>query len=405
MPPPPPSKLRIDNVRLSSSSRKRRSNHSIVSPRTFLTGIVFAASGLLSLSIYLTTRLDGQSPPTSQTASSSSYVKGDATAAISDGENDDVRPVICNELLKDTTIWDPNERAEKDEMKRFTATDPPFWIALHNPSFDKMRWVSIKKSGEYYEKGVTSIFHEILSTYDLTKEQPIAPLVIDIGMNIGWFSLYSRAHGHDVAAFEPNPVMFLRMCESLGYNKWGGSDDSGNSVSLWKYGLGVQKGSFNLTVGNNPGGSSFFGDRLAKKFRKTIPVEVTTLDTVAVKQGWLDRKVSLMKVDVEGFEPYVFEGGKRLLREGHVENIFMENSVTDIERVGEMVDLLYSAGFRMKGIFTVNGDPYHEDWWHTFNPEFEKRHSGVIEPSDQMKFLAKVTCNIWWINSKYTKAQ
>ena len=98
-------------------------------------------------------------------------------------------------------------------MKRFTATDPPFWIALHNPSFDKMRWVSIKKSGEYYEKGVTSIFHEILSTYDLTKEQPIAPLVIDIGMNIGWFSLYSRAHGHHVAAFEPNPVMFLRMCE------------------------------------------------------------------------------------------------------------------------------------------------------------------------------------------------
>ena len=107
--PPPPSKLRIDNDRLSSSSRKRRSNHSIVSPRTFLTGIVFAASGLLSLSIYLTTRLDGQSLPTSQTASSSSYVKGDATAAISDGENDDVRPVICYELLKDTTIWDPSK--------------------------------------------------------------------------------------------------------------------------------------------------------------------------------------------------------------------------------------------------------------------------------------------------------
>lgn len=218
-------------------------------------------------------------------------------------------------------------------MKRFTVTDPPFWIALHNPSFDKMRWVSIKQTGEYYEKGVTSMFHKILSTYDLTKEQPIAPLVIDIGMNIGWFSLYSRAHGHDVAAFEPNPVMFLRMCESLSYNQWESDDrDSGNSVSLWKYGLGAQKGSFNLTLGNNPGGSSFFEGRLAKKFRKTIPVEVVTLDGVAIKQGWLDRKVSLMKVDVEGFEPYVFEGGKRLLREGRVENIFMENSVTDIAK-------------------------------------------------------------------------
>ena len=218
-------------------------------------------------------------------------------------------------------------------MKRFTITDPPFWISLHNPSFDKMRWVSIKNTGEYYEKGVTATFHKILSAYDLTKEQqPIAPLVIDIGMNIGWFSLYSRAHGHDVAAFEPNPVMFLRMCESLEYNKWRDEDNSGNSVSLWKYGLGVEKGSFNLTVGNNPGGSSFFEDRLAQKFRKKLRVEVTTLDTVAMSQGWLDRKVSLMKVDVEGFEPYVFEGGKRLLREGQVENIFMENSVTDIKK-------------------------------------------------------------------------
>jgi len=212
-------------------------------------------------------------------------------------------------------------------MKRFTITEPPFWIALHNPNFDKMRWVSIKDSGEYYEKGVTSIFHEILSSYDLVQESR-APLVIDIGMNIGWFSLYSRAHGHDVATFEPNPVMFLRMCESLSLNKWGNGDD----VSLWMYGLGVQKGFFNLTTGNNPGGSSFFEERLAKKFRKTIPVEVTTLDTVAVKQGWLDRKISLMKVDVGGFEPYVFEGGTRLLHEGRIENIFMENSVTDITK-------------------------------------------------------------------------
>ena len=70
-----------------------------------------------------------------------------------------------------------------------------------------------------------------------------------------------------------------------------------------------------------------------------------------------------------------------------------------------MIDLLYSAGFRLKGIYTVNGDPYHEDWWHTFNPVFQKRQGGVIEPTDQMKFLAKVTCNIWWVNSKYIEAK
>ena len=70
----------------------------------------------------------------------------------------------------------------------------------------------------------------------------------------------------------------------------------------------------------------------------------------------------------------------------------------------KMIDILYSAGFRVKGIYSVNGEPYHEDWWPTFNVDFEKRHNGVTESSDQTIFLAKVTCNILWINSKYIKA-
>ena len=215
---------------------------------------------------------------------------------------------------------------------------------------DKMRWVHIMKKGEYYETGVTAAFHTILGRYD-SSVRP-APLVIDIGMNIGWFSLYSRAHGHDVAgervinsklvclvwsahfevlilqrsAFEPNKVMFLRVCESLQYNNW----ENDNTVSLWNYGLGAQAGSFNLTTGNNPGGSSFHEDRLAPKFRKKMTVEVATLDSVAIQEGWLDRQVSLLKVDVEGFENFVFEGGKRLIYNGNVENIFMVSYVSNV---------------------------------------------------------------------------
>ena len=126
-----------------------------------------------------------------------------------------------------------------------------------------------------------------------------------------------KAHGHDVAAFEPNPTLFLRVCESLIYNKW----DNDRGVTLWNYGLGTTAGVFNLTLGKNPGGSSFHEDRLAPKFRKVLPVSVTALDTIAIQQGWLDRKVSLMKVDVEGFENYVFEGGKRLVYNGNVSKV------------------------------------------------------------------------------------
>mmetsp|Transcript_5945 Transcript_5945/g.11793 ORF Transcript_5945/g.11793 Transcript_5945/m.11793 type:complete len:420 (+) Transcript_5945:131-1390(+) len=322
----------------------------------------------------------------------------------------EIHPVNCNGMLKDSTIWNPNKAYTREATKRWTNTNPPFWISLHAEWFDNMRWASIMNKGEYYETGVTSLFHQILSTYPLSSSSS-RPLVLDIGMNIGWFSLYSRAHGHEVAAFEPNPVMFLRICESLEHNKWNSYGDpeannqnnNGPAVSLWQYGLGAQPGVFNLTMGKNPGGSSFYPDRLAKKFRKTMEVQVTTLDAVAIQEGWLNRQISLMKVDVEGFEPFVFRGGKRLLNEGMVENLFMENSVNNLTEVGEMVDLIYGAGFRLKGIYTVNGDPYHEDWWPTFNPTLEERHGSRENrnESDQMKFIAKVTCNIWWINTKF----
>lgn len=268
---------------------------------------------------------------------------------------------------------------------------------------DKMRYVHIMKQGDYYERGLTSLFHQILSTYDTTTTKP-PPLMIDIGMNIGWFLLYSRAHGHDVAAFEPNPTMFLRVCESLEYNDWN-QDANDESVSLWNYGLGTTPGRFNLTTGNNPGGSSFHEDRLAPKFRKKLEVSVVTLDSIVLQEGWLNRQISLMKVDVEGFENYVFEGGKTLIYNGNVENIIMENSINNITIVGNMVDMLYDAGYRVNEIRTVNGDPYHEDWWHTFNPMLEERYNNKNvkkiqiledEESDQIKFLSKATCNIWW---------
>lgn len=253
------------------------------------------------------------------------------------------------------------------------------------------------KNGEYYEKGITALFHRILSQYDVSTNPP--PLVIDIGMNIGWFTLYSRAHGHHVASFDPNPVMFFRVCESLRHNSW--YEDK--SITLWNYGLGAHSGVLNLTLGNNPGGSSFHENRLAKRYRRTLPVEVVTLDGVAKSQGWMNRKISLMKVDVEGYENYVFQGGQALIYNSNVQNILMENSIQNITVVSDMVDFLYSAGYRLKEILSVHGDPYLESWWDTFNPMLEERHNKPKEGGgdhddylEKIGRLAKITCNIWW---------
>ena len=175
-------------------------------------------------------------------------------------------------------------------------------------------------------------------------------------------------------------------------------------MNLWNYGLGSTPGVFNLNLGSNPGESSFHGERLAEKHIGTMPVTVVTLDSIVMMRGWLDRKISLVKIDVEGFEDQVIEGGKRLIYNGNVENILMENSIHNITIVGRMLDTLYDAGYRVREILTVNGDPYHEDWWHTFNPALKERckAGGAAVLSDQLVFLAKVTCNIWWQHKRIT---
>ena len=52
-----------------------------------------------------------------------------------------------------------------------------------------------------------------------------------------------------------------------------------------------------------------------------------------------------MKVDVQGFEAFVIEGGKQPIQDGHVENLFMKNSMKNVIKVGKMMDMLY--GFRL----------------------------------------------------------
>ena len=88
---PPPS------AALSSSLSSRKRGNNLCAPRTFLFVIVIIAFGLLALSIYLTSRLD------------SSWLSNTDVISTEFGNDDTIRPVICNELLKDASILDPSK--------------------------------------------------------------------------------------------------------------------------------------------------------------------------------------------------------------------------------------------------------------------------------------------------------
>lgn len=108
---------------------------------------------------------------------------------------------------------DPNMVNGTKESYTFqTVYDPTFWVALHRPAADPVR-ASMLHYKKYYEQFITAEFQDILKNAPLGR-------VIDVGMNIGWFTLLSRSLGHEVLLFEPNLMNILRTCESIALNNW-----------------------------------------------------------------------------------------------------------------------------------------------------------------------------------------
>ena len=66
---------------------------------------------------------------------------------------------------------------------------------------------------------------------------------------------------------------------------------------------------------------------VAIQSESSTPVRVVTLDQMAVKLGWLERDIAILKVDVEGLEHEVFEGGRHSLASGKVRKVFMEDNL------------------------------------------------------------------------------
>jgi len=73
-----------------------------------------------------------------------------------------------------------------------TSTRPAFWISLPSTAEDIMR-APIVEEGLYYETSLTSIPKRVLGLPDSDKG-----VVVDVGANIGWLSLYALAMGHTV---------------------------------------------------------------------------------------------------------------------------------------------------------------------------------------------------------------
>jgi FkbM family methyltransferase len=258
--------------------------------------------------------------------------------------------------------------------------------------------------GYYYEKSLTAAFQQVLSESvpGSTKHH-----VIDVGGNIGWFSLLSAAHGAQVTMFEPNPHNNLRACESMRLNGWlpcsssnGGClnpqqanlhEFHSSNIHIYPYGISDKEGNLFFEQDEfNPG-----KDRVVDyEWNMTTPLRVVSLDFMAKELGWLESDISILKVDVEGAELGVFQGAKGLLRSKRVHNLFMEGGGKGRavqRRFRTVLALLIDAGYKVHKIGGWRGPEYPMDAAPSGANIVEYHYDQCMAAGQKSK-----QCNLWW---------
>ena len=129
----------------------------------------------------------------------------------------------------------------------------------------------------------------------------------DIGANIGFVSMLASSISPDrvhAVCFEPNSDAFQKLQNNLELNSF--------KTILENTALGAEIGTTELQLGAESSNSSVVASGIpGVQVVGTESVLVNTLDDYCFKTGILP---SIMKVDVEGFEPYVLQGGMSVIK-------------------------------------------------------------------------------------------
>jgi FkbM family methyltransferase len=280
-----------------------------------------------------------------------------------------LEPVDCLKLLDSYRKGGISQlRDHTDELPyhksyvRLTNTQVPFYLSTSDANVDKYR-VGIFTSGGYYEMVMTSTMQTILKGVSArmnARNRKERPIMIDVGGNVGWFSMLAAAHGAEVFVFEPNVVNMVRLCESSVLNGWSMSPDPAyNQVHPYLKGAsdthGSQEVMYKVDPGN-PGSFSFSketADNYALKFGKVDTIEnrlqLVTLDALARDQHWLDNDdnttIAILKIDVEGLELKVLSGARKLLKAHKVQYIFLEWKIDQVNNWEAMSTILLESGY------------------------------------------------------------
>jgi FkbM family methyltransferase len=140
-------------------------------------------------------------------------------------------------------------------------------------------------------------------------------LMIDVGSNIGYFSILwaSRRMDNRVLAFEPSPRNISLLKGNIDVNP-----ALRDRMDLRTVALGKQDGHLAFDLG--PTEQSGWGGFASVPNSSSVIVRVQRLDELIAD----NEVVSVLKIDCEGADAWVLAGAAKLLKEARIRHVFFE---------------------------------------------------------------------------------
>ncbi|KAI8465888.1 MAG: S-adenosyl-L-methionine-dependent methyltransferase [Monoraphidium minutum] len=188
---------------------------------------------------------------------------------------------------------------------------------------------------------------------------PARPLMVDVGANIGWFTMNAAAAGADVVAFEAMSENALLVRTTLCENP-----KLMEHVSLFATGLGTKRSTCHMISGDGNVGDGFsICDRDPQEDikRHAKGGEVYLLRgqmTTMRMDSLLDDDVQILKMDIEGFELEALRGASGLMRRHNVWLMMVECNVGMIGE-GKKNDML---GFLDEMGYAISNTGFKGPW-------------------------------------------
>lgn len=211
--------------------------------------------------------------------------------------------------------------------------------------------------------------------------------ILDIGANIGYYTLlFSRWVGHEglVVAVEPEPNNFSLLTLNLHLN-------GVHNVCLRQVAIGDHHGIATLYISDYSNWCSLRAQNRGKA--QGIEVPLTTIDSIREE---LSRPISLIRMDIEGYEVHAIEGGIQTLQKDkpylivEVHPIQIGNS----NEVRSFLNRLASLGYEVHFLILRGDDfPWVKDRFRVWSCSFEQlvRNEILLEGPEAFVLVLKPT--------------